>query len=291
VKKLAIALLIGATLVSCAKKDAPSTGSSASVDAGAPSAPATAPAGITPERSQPVTSSGSPTPPPAPSLQAPSLVRGIVLETMSASGYTYVRLETFEGEVWAAVNQPKVDKGALLTIVPDIEMEDFESKSLNRKFDRIVFGRVAGTQPGSVPAAGNATTPTAGTAGNAGAPPTPHMTGGADETGIGQIDVAAAPGGRRVAELWSRRQQLDGTNVVTRGRVVKFLPGIMGQNWIHLRDGSGSAQKGDNDITITTDETVAVGEIITMKGLLKIDQDLGAGYTYKVIVSDAKIVR
>jgi len=72
---------------------------------------------------------------------------------------------------------------------------------------------------------------------------------------------------------------------------VKFLPGILGKNWIHLRDGSGSAQKGDNDITITTDETVGVGEIVTVRGLLKIDQDLGAGYTYKVIVADAKLVR
>jgi len=288
-KKLAIALLIGTTLVSCAKKEAASMPSSAAAQE--VPAPGKAPEERAGDEAWIATSAGAPTPPPAPSPDAPSLVRGLVLETTSAAGYTYVRLETSEGELWAAVNQPDVEKGATLTIVPDIVMEDFESKSLNRKFDRIVFGRLAGTQPGQAPAAAGATRAQAGTSSGAGEPQNPHERAGQGEAASLPIDVAAAPGGKRIVELWSERTHLDGTTVVTRGRVVKFLPGIMGKNWIHLRDGSGSAQKGDNDITITTDETVGVGEIVTVRGLLKIDQDLGAGYTYKVIVADAKLVR
>ena len=29
------------------------------------------------------------------------------------------------------------------------------------------------------------------------------------------------------------------TNGVIRGKVVKFTPGVMGKNWLHVRDGSG----------------------------------------------------
>ena len=44
---------------------------------------------------------------------------------------------------------------------------------------------------------------------------------------------------------------LKDVKVAVRGKVVKFLPAIMGKNWIHLRDGSGSTAAGDFDLTVT----------------------------------------
>ena len=38
-------------------------------------------------------------------------IRGTVLETMDAAGYTYLKLKTAEGETWAAVNESKVAVG------------------------------------------------------------------------------------------------------------------------------------------------------------------------------------
>ena len=79
--------------------------------------------------------------------------------------------------------------------------------------------------------------------------------------------------------------------MIVRGKVVKFLPGIMGRNWMHLRDGSGSGKNGDNDLTVTTSDTAAVGDIVTIKGVVHLDKDFGAGYTYAVIIEDASLVK
>jgi hypothetical protein len=63
----------------------------------------------------------------------------------------------------------------------------------------------------------------------------------------------------------------------------------MGKNWIHVRDGSGSAAGKNDDMTITTADTVAVGDVVTVTGTVKLDKDFGAGYAYPVMIEDAKI--
>lgn len=77
--------------------------------------------------------------------------------------------------------------------------------------------------------------------------------------------------------------------VVVRGKVVKFLAGIMGRNWIHLQDGTGDA--GTNDLTVTTEQTAAAGDVVAIKGTLAVDKDFGAGYRYAVIVEKASVTK
>jgi len=77
--------------------------------------------------------------------------------------------------------------------------------------------------------------------------------------------------------------------VQIRGKVVKFTPGVMGKNWIHLRDGTGSAADGSDDLTITTKDETAIGAVVLVKGVVRIDRDLGSGYAYKVLVEDATL--
>lgn len=100
--------------------------------------------------------------------------------------------------------------------------------------------------------------------------------------------IARAEGGKTVAEVWTERQDLAGSEVAVRGRVVKFLPSIMNRNWLHLRDGSGEA--GRDDVTVTTQATAQVGDLVTVKGRLAVDRDFGAGYRYDVIMEDAAVV-
>ena len=73
--------------------------------------------------------------------------------------------------------------------------------------------------------------------------------------------------------------------------VVKYNAGVMGKNWIHLQDGSGDAKQGTNDITVTSPDAAAKGETVTIKGIVRTKKDFGAGYSYVVIVEDAKVVR
>lgn len=221
------------------------------------------------------------------------LLSGKVLETFNSAGYTYLRVQTKGGEEWAAVRETKVKKGATVTIAAQMTAENFESGSLKRKFDRIVFGTLAGDgdlapvsmtsssmqmPPGHPPTAMKGGSPMGGSASQ-------HMK--APE--MGDVHVEKAPGGKTVAEIWSEKSAMKDKPVVVRGKVVKFLTGIMGKNWLHLRDGSGSLDKGNNDITITTNDTAKIGDVVVVNGTLRVDKDFGAGYQYPVIIEDAKL--
>jgi hypothetical protein len=212
-------------------------------------------------------------------------VTGTVAETIDAGPYTYLRLKTPSGEVWAAVNEAKLKIGAEVTVSNAMWMANFESKTLNRKFDRILFGSLAGqgdAAAAGLPAGHPPTAP--GAAAAAVVPP-------AQDPGDVRVDKAPGKDARTVAEIYASKATLKGVEVVVRGRVVKFNAEIMGRNWLHLRDGSGSAEKQDNDITVTTTDVVAKGDVVTIRGKVALDQDFTAGYAYPVMIEGAKVVK
>lgn len=73
-----------------------------------------------------------------------STVRGEVLETHVVTSYVYLRLRTETGEVWAAVPSATVTPHSTVEIVGAMAMQAFKSKTLNRTFDVIYFGTLAG---------------------------------------------------------------------------------------------------------------------------------------------------
>lgn len=103
--------------------------------------------------------------------------------------------------------------------------------------------------------------------------------------------IAPAPGGLSIADVWAQRKALAGKDVTVRGKVVKVNNQILERNWIHLQDGSGSAADRTNDLTVTTDAYVKVGDTITITGVLAIGKEFGAGYGYDAILESGKIVR
>lgn len=68
--------------------------------------------------------------------------------------------------------------------------------------------------------------------------------------------------------------------------VTRFAAQVMGKNWLHIQDSSGF-----EDITITTDKTVAVGDIVIVEGKLELDKDFSYGYIYPVILQDANVTK
>jgi len=222
-----------------------------------------------------------------------TLLKGKVVERLDAPPYSYLKLKTAEGESWAAVPKTEVANGQEVTVTGAMPMADFESKTLKRKFATVYFGTLAGTETAAAPPA-PAPGPGPGPAGAEGMPPpgmaAQHAAAAAGPSEVGDVKVAKAPGAdaRTVAEVHSQRSTLKEKPVTIRGKVVKYNEGIMGRNWLHIRDGSGSAGK-DNDLTITTSDRAAVGDVVLVKGTVRVDKDFGAGYAYPVIVEDAKI--
>jgi len=221
---------------------------------------------------------GQPAQAAAPSQGAP-MVTGPVLETMNASNYTYVRVKTDAGDVWAATSEFKVAVGDRLTLALEMPMENFHSQTLNRDFPLIYFTTRIGPE-GAVPQARPAMMSAHG-----------QMGGGAPGAAPAQMTepIPSAPGGTTVAEIWAGRKSLAGKTVTVRGKVVKFNGGILGRNWIHIQDGTGSAADGTNDLLVTSDAAPKVGDVITVTGIVAIDKDFTAGYAYAVLIEGATI--
>jgi hypothetical protein len=211
----------------------------------------------------------------SPSLSMPAaVVKGEVLEVKDVESYTYLRLKTKDGETWAAVGKAPVKKGTEVTIENAMVMSNFESKSLKRTFQTIIFGNLAGT-------AASATGMDMATA----------HSGTAKVVDAGDIHVAKATGAnaRTVADVVMKSAELKDKLVVVHAKVVKFNSGIMGKNWLHVRDGTGSAADNTNDLLVTTTAPAKVGDVVTVKGVVHTDRDFGSGYAYKVIVEDAAL--
>ncbi len=207
-----------------------------------------------------------------------------VLETMNAGGYTYAKLATAGGEKWVAGPETTLAVGDKVQVDGGQLMTDFHSNTLDRTFPEIYFissfGGGGAPSPGTMAAHGEV-------AGH-GAPATGHT--GAPEPGAAEVgNIEPAAGGARVADVHANKAKLAGKPVTLRGKVVKYNGGIMGRNWLHLQDGSGAAAEGTHDITVTTADAAAVGDVVTITGTVSIDKDFGGGYAYAVIVEDAKL--
>ena len=213
---------------------------------------------------------------------------GTLLEQIAAAPYVYLRLKTANGDVWAAVNQAPITLGTQVTVYGALLMEKFESKTLNRTFDRIYFGSLEAPGAPAVASAGDGARPNV--AGPNGAAPTSVGTPAAVDAKVGHVVKATGADARTIADLWSQKDALAAKTVTIRGVVVKYNPGVMGKNWIHLQDGSGDAAKGTHDITVTSADAAVLGATVTMTGTVRTNKDFGAGYSYALIVEDAKVV-
>lgn len=196
-------------------------------------------------------------------------VHGSVVEVKDTESYTYLLLKDGATQTWVAVERGPVKVGAQVVIENPMEMINFESKALKRTFPRIVFGSIQGVGASS----GN-----------------PH---GNTSVSMSQADVrvAKAKGAQAytVAEVVKQADALNGKPVEVHARVVKFSPEIMGKNWVHVRDGSGSDSEHSNDILVTTSDSTSVGATVTLRGTVRTQQDFGAGYSYKVLIDGASL--
>lgn len=55
---------------------------------------------------------------------------------------------------------------------------------------------------------------------------------------------------------------------ITECKAAKFSAEIMNNNWIHLRDDTGTAAGKNNDLVITSKDLAKVGSVVTIKDLM-----------------------
>ena len=112
---------------------------------------------------------------------------------------------------------------------------------------------------------------------------------GVDNTGNGtSIDMKEASAELiTIAELVQNPRRFQDKIIELSGKCVKVNAGILQRNWIHLRDGS----QDDFDLVITSEEEVAKGATITVRGIVRLDQDFGSGYSYKILVEEGTVIQ
>ncbi|MGB5510770.1 MAG: hypothetical protein WBM87_03580 [Woeseiaceae bacterium] len=218
-----------------------------------------------------------------PALAAPvpeGMIRGTVLETMDAAGYTYVLLDTAAGQRWVAAQRTPVAVGDIVQTDQGMAMQKFTSPSLNRDFEVIYFsGALQNLSTTTLPAGHPATA----------LPPDHPTTTVAAGTMIADTAVAAIEEDKDIAWVYANKDSLAGEPVSLRGKVVKYNANILGTNWLHLQDGSGSATEGSNDLLVTSAAAAAVGDTVVVTGNIVLNKDFGAGYSYAVLMEDASL--
>ena len=191
------------------------------------------------------------------------------IEAINSGSYTYVLLSENGKEFWAAVSAQPIKIGANYYYKDALEMKNFQSKSLNKVFESILFINefyAEKSDPGNNPHVQN------------------NKPGSEN---IKQTKIEAPAGGYSLADIFKKKTDLKDQEIIVKGQVVKINLNIMKTNWIHIQD--GTSYQGVFDLTITTKDEINfhLGDIITFKGTLHLNKDFGAGYRYDYIIENA----
>lgn len=252
----------------------------------------------------PVLHAGQEMPPSHPKIELPAqsstheksaVLSGKVLQAIGSGGYSYINLQKKDGEkIWIAVKETKVVAGDQMSFMEGLVMYNFESKTLKRRFDKIIFSNGVlsqSRQDTAKTAPKDLSVPVIPTNDDLKKNKKVEFGSKPAVTSKEKISVAKANGANAytIEEAYKKSATLDKKTVVVRGKVVKASTGIMKKTWIHIQDGTGSQAKGTHNLVCTTKGTANVGDVITISGTLAKDRDFGYGYRYNVIIEDAAI--
>ena len=190
-------------------------------------------------------------------------------EKIDAANYTYLQVTENDKTYWIAATRMEIEIGETVYFSQAMEMKNFKSESLNRTFESILFVQDASKFPNQ----------------QAGEDPHKNLTNQLDE----EISIEPSQGSKTVEQIFNEKKSLNGKTVKVKGKVVKVNQNIMNRNWIHIQDGTGD--ETNSDLVVTSQNVVAVGDIVTAEGIVASDKDFGAGYFFTVIVENAKIVK
>jgi hypothetical protein len=200
------------------------------------------------------------------------VVTGKVKSVEQVANYTYLLVKGKGPAYWVAIPSREIAEGSVISYRGGMLMEDFYSKELDRTFDKVLF---VDALEGDLP------------------PAMDLMPGSSQGSNLNveklNIEPEPGEGAVSIAELYAHPAEYEGKTLRISGQVAKFNGGIMERNWIHLQD--GTEFEGNYDLTITSQESFEVGQQVTVEGILALNRDFGYGYSYKILLEEAKAAR
>jgi len=196
-----------------------------------------------------------------------------VTEVIQGNNYTYLQVKENMMDKWVAVAKQEVNNGDVYYYDEALQMTNFHSKEIDRDFDVIYFvNQISKTPLNQQPAMGG------------GMP----AHGGKVAANDAEVEITKPEGELQIADVYADRADFSSKEFEIRGVVVKVNDQVMGKNWVHIQDGTGTG--GNFDLTITTQADVEVGDEVIFKGKLTLNKDFGAGYYYDLIMEDGELV-
>ncbi len=199
-----------------------------------------------------------------------------VQEVLPTERYIYLKVNEEGKQFWIATRKQAAKKGEIYYYRNGLLKTDFESKEYNRVFDTIYL--VSNLVPEDH-------SKNAGVL-DANVPKMEQKVAVKEDIPTHTDKITTFKGKVKIAEVVKDPKKYEGQEVEISGTCVKVNPNIMDRNWIHLQDGS----KNDFDLVITSNTFVPEGSKVTMRGVVNLDRDFGAGYRYDLILEDGKVV-
>jgi hypothetical protein len=201
----------------------------------------------------------------------------VVEEVLPTARYVYLRVKEGEKEFWIATRKVEINKGGVYYYRGGLLKTNFESKEYNRIFDEIYLISKLVSEDHSRHINASPVSDNIAKTENVVKEDIPTHT---EKTVIHKGTI-------KISDLVSDPKKYEGHTVQISGKCVKVNPNIMGRNWIHLQDGS----KDDFDMVITSNTFVPEGKDITIKAVVSLNRDFGAGYKYDLILENGTLIQ
>ncbi len=204
----------------------------------------------------------------------------VVQEVLQANRYVYLNVkEDGNRRFWIATRKQEAHKGAVYFYRRPLLKTNFESKEYNRVFDTIYLVSNLVSQDHSKH----------GVAQNLPNTPTPNIKNNTTKEDIPtHTDKEIEHKGTiKISELLKDPKKYEGHTIQLSGKCVKVNPNIMERNWLHIQDGS----KNNFDLVVTSNTFVPEGSDITIRGVVSLHRDFGAGYKYDLIIENGTLVK
>ena len=199
----------------------------------------------------------------------------VVNEILPATRYVYLHV-TEEGEqFWIATRKQDITPGGTYFYRGGLLKTNFESKEYNKVFEKIILvsSLVAERH-------GNNTGTLTSVFEKEDKPLQKENIPTHTEK------IVQHKGSIKIADIVANPKEFEGKTVQITGKCFKINPNIMKRNWIHLRDGS----KDDFDLVITSNTFVPEGQIVTIRAVVALNRDFGAGYRYDLILENGTVI-
>ncbi|MBC2839257.1 hypothetical protein [Robiginitalea sp. SC105] len=196
-----------------------------------------------------------------------------VSEVLPADNYWYLQVNEGDRVYWIATRTGNATKGGTYFYNEAVQKKNFESPALGRVFDTLyLVTRLVTESERSRLRKG---------------PPNPHaLQGDRSENPVspeGNPEKVTRIG---IHQLLKSPEEHAGSWVEVTGICTKVNSGIMGRNWVHLRD----PDEESAELVLTTGATTEAGQTVTFRARVSLNRDFGAGYRYDILLEDGLLL-